>query len=189
MSFWNCDFVILKIEMEEWELWWVWLWIKLVNAIWVLKCILMLRLFRCKIFSNVKYFTPKIFYRKYFPFIVFGFVLENSFASVKWKKENHQLETTKLKILIILSWNYQLLIRNTTMNQTTQTHISYKKKKKIQICNPKKKKKKNQICKKPKNIDLQYTALRKTQIYMTQVEIYRTFVWQGLAVKICTKHT
>ena len=62
------------------------------------------------------------------------------------------------------------------MNQTTQTHISYKKnKKKIQICNPKKKKK-NQICKKPKNIDLQYTALRKTQIYMTQVEIYRIFV-------------
>ena len=64
------------------------------------------------------------------------------------------------------------------MNQTTQTHISYKKKKKKKkhICNPKKKKKKNQICKKPKNIDLQYTALRKTQIYMTQVEIYRIFV-------------
>ena len=55
MSFWNCDFVILKIEMEEWELWWVWIWIKLVNAIWVLKCILMLRLFWCKIFSNVKW--------------------------------------------------------------------------------------------------------------------------------------
>ena len=146
MSFWNCDFVILKIEMEEWELWWVWLWIKLVNAIWVLKCILMLRLFRCKIFSNVKYFTPKIFYRKNFPFTVFGFLLENSFANVKWKNKNKnlQLETIKLKILIILSWNYQILIRNTAMNQTTQTHISYKKK--IQICNPKNK---NQICKKP----------------------------------------
>ena len=61
------------------------------------------------------------------------------------------------------------------MNQTTQTHISYKKKKKYRFATQKKKKK-NQICKKPKNIDLQYTALRKTQIYMTQVEIYRIFV-------------
>ena len=60
------------------------------------------------------------------------------------------------------------------MNQTTQTHISYKKKKKYRFATQKKKK--NQICKKPKNIDLQYTALRKTQIYMTQVEIYRIFV-------------
>lgn len=31
---------------------------------------------------NVKYFTPKIFYIKYFHFTVFGFVPENSFASV-----------------------------------------------------------------------------------------------------------
>ena len=60
------------------------------------------------------------------------------------------------------------------MNQTTQTHISYKKnKKKYRFATQKKK---NHICKKPKNIDLQYTALRKTQIYMTQVEIYRIFV-------------
>ena len=45
------------------------------------------------------------------------------------------------------------------MNQTTQTHISYKKIyiKKIQICNPKK----NQICKKPKNINLNSKKKKK----------------------------
>ena len=43
---------------------------------------LRLCLFGCKIFLDVKYFTMKIFYKKYFHFIVFGCVSENSFTSV-----------------------------------------------------------------------------------------------------------
>ena len=38
---------------------------------------LTLRLFRCKIFSNVKYITLKIFSIKYFHFTVFGSICDN----------------------------------------------------------------------------------------------------------------
>ena len=65
------------------------------------------------------------------------------------------------------------------MNQTTQTHISYKKK--IQICNPKNK---NQICKKP---NLHDTGGDLQNFCMTRPsgrDLYKTYPdLQGLGKK------
>ena len=55
------------------------------------------------------------------------------------------------------------------MNQTTQTQISLKK---------------DRFATKKKKSDLQ--KAKNTDI---QEEIYRIFVWQGLAVEICIKQT
>ena len=67
--------------------------------------ILRLCLFRCKIFSKVKYFTLKIFYEKYFHFTVWKFIYKCLFQGKMKKKKISS-------------------IRNTAMNQTTQTQIS-----------------------------------------------------------------
>ena len=40
------------------------------------------------------------------------------------EEENLRLETTKLKILIILHWNYQILIRNTTVGHKNLNKVS-----------------------------------------------------------------
>ena len=134
---------------------------------------LRLCLFRCKIFSKVKYFTLKIFYGKYFYFTVFGCISENSFTSVYFKVKWNEKKKKKILPLETQPW-----IKPPKLKLAKKKDTICKKKKKIRSA----KSHKHRFATKKKK-------KKKSKSARTLVEIYKFSVWQGLAVEICTKQT